>query len=332
MSEIIALPKLNHPELNVFFENDLNIPRELVEPIFELPRETVVADLKTIWQHAITNSEAYWNQEWDMKSHEFVRHITWLACDLKATELLPELLDFLRLDTTSVDFWIGDSITEDFNEVSFHLVQDDLVLVKKFVFEEGIDEFHKWSAIKGVGMIAIYLPERRAEIIEWLSDIMDEILKDPKKYNNDYGWEIVTPIISEIDSIKGLELLDKAKKFFELELVDLSFYENWKDFEKRVPLNEEIFNQGIHNNIFERYENAVKNWFYYREIYDEEYIRAEARRQKKYEEEERKRLLKRSRTFHNSATPFVRKEPKVGRNEPCPCGSGKKFKKCCLNK
>ena len=24
-----------------------------------------------------------------------------------------------------------------------------------------------------------------------------------------------------------------------------------------------------------------------------------------------------------------RKVPKVGRNEPCPCGSGKKFKKCC---
>jgi hypothetical protein len=26
--------------------------------------------------------------------------------------------------------------------------------------------------------------------------------------------------------------------------------------------------------------------------------------------------------------PFVR-EPKVGRNDPCPCGSGKKYKKCC---
>lgn len=25
-----------------------------------------------------------------------------------------------------------------------------------------------------------------------------------------------------------------------------------------------------------------------------------------------------------------RNPPKVGRNEPCPCGSGKKFKKCCL--
>jgi SEC-C motif-containing protein len=27
--------------------------------------------------------------------------------------------------------------------------------------------------------------------------------------------------------------------------------------------------------------------------------------------------------------PVVRDQPKVGRNEPCPCGSGKKFKKCC---
>ena len=23
---------------------------------------------------------------------------------------------------------------------------------------------------------------------------------------------------------------------------------------------------------------------------------------------------------------------KIGRNDPCPCGSGKKFKKCCMNK
>ncbi len=26
---------------------------------------------------------------------------------------------------------------------------------------------------------------------------------------------------------------------------------------------------------------------------------------------------------------YVRKEPKIGRNDPCPCGSGKKYKKCC---
>jgi len=29
---------------------------------------------------------------------------------------------------------------------------------------------------------------------------------------------------------------------------------------------------------------------------------------------------------------FRREAVKVGRNEPCPCGSGKKYKNCCVNK
>ncbi|TFH13897.1 MAG: hypothetical protein E4H02_10920, partial [Lentisphaerales bacterium] len=29
------------------------------------------------------------------------------------------------------------------------------------------------------------------------------------------------------------------------------------------------------------------------------------------------------------AVPFVRQSAKIGRNDPCPCGSGKKYKKCC---
>jgi hypothetical protein len=30
-------------------------------------------------------------------------------------------------------------------------------------------------------------------------------------------------------------------------------------------------------------------------------------------------------------TPIVEQSPKVGRNDPCPCGSGRKYKKCCGN-
>lgn len=40
-------------------------------------------------------------------------------------------------------------------------------------------------------------------------------------------------------------------------------------------------------------------------------------------------------TFAASAsapTTFMRQDPKTGRNDPCPCGSGKKYKKCCMNK
>ena len=36
--------------------------------------------------------------------------------------------------------------------------------------------------------------------------------------------------------------------------------------------------------------------------------------------------------FSGKGTPFKRDKPKIGRNQPCPCGSLKKFKHCCLNK
>lgn len=34
----------------------------------------------------------------------------------------------------------------------------------------------------------------------------------------------------------------------------------------------------------------------------------------------------------SNVTTFRRETPKIGRNVPCPCGSGKKYKKCCMNK
>jgi SEC-C motif domain protein len=35
---------------------------------------------------------------------------------------------------------------------------------------------------------------------------------------------------------------------------------------------------------------------------------------------------------HMLNQPFRRDQPKIGRNDPCPCGSGKKYKKCCGQK
>lgn len=43
-----------------------------------------------------------------------------------------------------------------------------------------------------------------------------------------------------------------------------------------------------------------------------------------YSEDERKRLYK-----EQKESTTIRKEKKIGRNDPCPCGSGKKYKKCC---
>lgn len=45
-----------------------------------------------------------------------------------------------------------------------------------------------------------------------------------------------------------------------------------------------------------------------------------------------KRLEVMAKAWKNAHTQKVRKFDKINRNDTCPCGSGKKFKNCCLNK
>ncbi|MBO6108145.1 MAG: SEC-C domain-containing protein [Eubacterium sp.] len=65
------------------------------------------------------------------------------------------------------------------------------------------------------------------------------------------------------------------------------------------------------------YKNMIDNdaeWLYNLPQWDE--LLDDARRKELYKEQ------KSSRTYR-------REQPKVGRNDPCPCGSGKKYKHCC---
>lgn len=39
-----------------------------------------------------------------------------------------------------------------------------------------------------------------------------------------------------------------------------------------------------------------------------------------------------ARAVRSGPAPIRSSAPKVGRNDPCPCGSGKKYKHCCLGK
>lgn len=65
----------------------------------------------------------------------------------------------------------------------------------------------------------------------------------------------------------------------------------------------------------------MKHWYYLQKRYVEEFLLKE--------EEARKRAQK---SLQSRLQKPLMNTPKVGRNEPCPCGSGKKYKKCCWNK
>ena len=41
--------------------------------------------------------------------------------------------------------------------------------------------------------------------------------------------------------------------------------------------------------------------------------------------------IQRRHQVYGPKKPFKRAEEKLGRNDPCPCGSGRKYKQCCLD-
>ena len=45
-----------------------------------------------------------------------------------------------------------------------------------------------------------------------------------------------------------------------------------------------------------------------------------------------KTFKKRPKMTKSDSETLIKTEPTIGRNEPCPCGSGLKYKRCCLNK
>ncbi len=68
-------------------------------------------------------------------------------------------------------------------------------------------------------------------------------------------------------------------------------------------------------------------------FYEPQAIAARQERWARKDQEEREKedaWKKAGENFEDVTDPYIRPEPKIGRNDPCPCGSGKKYKKCCL--
>ena len=56
------------------------------------------------------------------------------------------------------------------------------------------------------------------------------------------------------------------------------------------------------------------------------------RQMKKWMKEHEAELKAENATGVQKVETVVHEGPRIGRNDPCPCGSGKKYKKCCMQK
>lgn len=329
-------PVFTHPELEVFYQYDFAIPREKVEPLLKLPKETLVEDLGEMLNDAILHFEFFQEKGWNENETEFALHALWLLADLKVENSLDDVLKILRQDSDFLEFWFGDTLTEGLWEVVYHIGKHSLKPLKAFVLEPGNYTFARTAVTTGVEQIALHHPERRDEVVEWYGSIFESFLamedNDPS-----IDEDVISSMIGDILSFNGKELLPVIKKLYDSSLVFDGICGTYasivEDMEKRSM---DWAKQPVFSNIFERYEDAVSTWHYYRMKYDKDY-----RKKHDYPKAKLKSSgpssassLSNYGQFQGAEKPstFERQGKKIGRNDPCPCGSGKKYKRCCGKK
>ena len=118
-------------------------------------------------------------------------------------------------------------------------------------------------------------------------------------------------VIADLLDLKATEAAELIERAYAADCVDVSLNGNWNDARKKL---------GVEGLGLVSEELASMEWGWA--------PRAQANREDAGAPLHGGRRKLPSDHAADLAVP-VGSSPKVGRNEPCPCGSGKKYKKCC---
>ena len=140
-------------------------------------------------------------------------------------------------------------------------------------------------------------------------------------WNNYFEIEkgIYEQLLAEPDNVVSGTVESLAKQYNTTVMIFVGFLDGINDsLKKPNPIDEmkEDTKVSLDIDLEKLYYNMVEakaDWLYKLKAWDN--LLTEEKRMELYREQK--------------ASGTVRKDKKVGRNDPCPCGSGKKYKKCC---
>ncbi len=311
-------PTFANPVINRLYEKDLFIGQDLIREILALPRKSLITDLDKVINDALCRCEYFYNiidlEGWNEDLMSFPIHAVFLLAELRAKESLPKVLDLFRQDKRFLDFWFGDHLTETLWEVIYYLGNNRLNDLLQFMKEPGLDTYAKSLVSNTVSQIPFHQPSRKEEVIGWYKEVFKFFISS-KADNNVIDSELVGFLVSDVIEFNAISLRNEIEKLFELGYVSVGVAGNIKEVLKDLEAPPQFDYKLELLNIFDRYQRITTSWHGYT---NEEEEHPDDQINDEYEE-------------LPGIIPVPNK-PKVGRNDPCPCGSGKKYKKCCLNK
>jgi len=283
------------------------LPRDAIRQCVERRDEFVPIFLRILRDHA--------DELGDMDDIEpalfFIVHI---LGELGEQRAFAPLMDSLAGEPERVDEMLGGAITENLPKILISVFDGDTERLCGLMNNPDADEFVRlaafeaWTYYVAVGRID------RTEAEQYLTAAFETL--QPRDDN--YVW------VAWLEAIAHLgfaDLRETVRKAFELGRVSPTIlgFDDFDEILDKAKRSDNLVAFLAEDRIapFTDTIEVLSTWH----CFSEEYIRAKAQAKR-----EAARPIQPFQPVHTATNPLRN----VGRNDPCPCGSGKKFKKCCL--
>lgn len=211
---------------------------------------------------------------------------------LKAKDAVEDLLYSIAYFRDQDD----DNFLSDLSKVISMIGPDTLPIIKKYLRSDYYMDNKEVCSLECLRNLNKIYPHIRSECVE----IMIEIFSKYENYDTLYNGFLVANLI-RINAVEALPIIRKA---FNDGYVDWHIAGDLEDVEIELGVREERETPSPFKNDDDELDNMVESYINY--IFEA--------------------------ALDDMPEIYREEKPKISRNAPCVCGSGKKYKKCCMKK
>nr|WP_281648576.1 DUF1186 domain-containing protein [Parendozoicomonas sp. Alg238-R29] len=288
-------------------------PREALQTLIDQQEEATPLLLEYLETVAVDVQKAVDNEHTGL-----MLFALYLLGQFRETRAYRPLINMLgQLDETN-DGFLGDLVTEGLSRIIASVCDGDIAPVQQLAQNPDADHFIRAAAFYSLGTLV--LNNRLGA--DTLKDYCRSMLSGELQYDDDGYLPIVLVNICEMHGFA--DLLPVIRKAYQ-RWPEMKLFNKLKAIEDNLQTSEpDEHESSFHKDLITDTIGSLENWASFQpEAEDEDDFDLAS-----LFPEPQGLQDPVGQAFLTEGT-FVREEPKVGRNDPCPCGSGKKHKKCC---
>ena len=284
-------------------------------------RKEIIPRLLAVLEEAAKN-QAFFAGDQDRNVHIYAMYLLAEFRELRAYPLLVKI--FSAPGEVPFDL-AGDVVTQDLCSILASVSGGDPSGMMELVENEKANEWVRGAALDGLVTLVACGGQSRDEVMAYFRRLFQILEREPSAM-----WDSLANVCADLCPREVITELNQA---YDDGLVDPAAI-GWDEVEAALDMGPDAaLKEARHRNrLITNTADSIKWWACFHEGPDgKEWAEAGIESEDDLEnlEDDADSLLPLFGPDPGIPEPYRRTEPKVGRNEPCPCGSGKKFKKCC---